>query len=311
MARIFITGGTGYIGRAVVSALVDRGDCPVVLTRNPARARESFGPRAGSLELVDGDPTGTGEWQGSVAGCKAVINLAGESLGADRWNARVKQLIHHSRIDTTRHVVEAMASAPKDQRPSVLVSASGADYYPFDVDLDVDLDSDEDEVDEDTSAGDHFLARVCQDWEREALESEQHGVRVVCMRQGIVVGGEGSAIDRWARVFDFFVGGKLGNGRQWMSWVHRDDVVRAYLFAVDRDDLRGPVNLVSPNRMRNREFAAALAAARGRPKLFPVPGFALRAALGPFAEYLLNGRPVAPVKLREHGFTFERDQPFA
>ena len=299
--RVFITGGSGYIGRAISQALIARGDQVRVLSRDPTRARAHL-PDA--VEIVEGDPTVAGPWQARVSGCDAAINLAGESLAAQRWDARFRQIAMDSRVDATRFLVEAIAAA--EVRPRVLCSASGVDAYAFDADLAV-LD-DEDEVDESAPRGSSFLARLCRDWEEEALAAEAHGVRVVLMRTGVVVGGRGGPIERWARAFRFFAGGKLGSGRQWMSWVHLDDVVGAYLFALDTPSLSGPVNLVAPGKLRNREFARRLGRALHRPAFVPTPAPALRLALGEFAEYLLHGRPAVPRALLSAGYAFRHPE---
>lgn len=294
--RVFITGGSGYLGRAISQALLARGDQVRVLSRDPAGARDRL---PAGVDIVEGDPTAAGPWQARVDGCDAAINLAGESLGGQRWDARFRQIAMDSRVDATRFLVEALASAVR--RPAVLVSASGVDAYAFDADL---LEDDEDEVDESAPRGSTFLARLCRDWEEEALAAQASGVRVVVMRTGVVVGGEGGPIDRWARAFRFFVGGKLGSGRQWMSWVHLDDVVGGYLFALDTPSLSGPVNLVAPGKLRNREFARRMGRALHRPALLPTPAPALRLALGDFAEYLLHGRPAVPRALLSAGYAF-------
>ena len=312
--RVFVTGGSGYIGRAIVSALAGRGDQVIVLSRDAARARAAL---PAGVEVVEGDPTAAGPWQASVAGCQAAINLAGERLDSRRWDARFRQIAMDSRVDATRFLVEAMAAAA--ERPRVLVSASGADAYGFAVDIEI--EDDDDEVDESAPRGSSFLARLCRDWEEEALRAEAFGVRVVLMRTGVVVCGQGGSIERWARAFRFFAGGRLGSGRQWMSWVHLDDVVGAYLFALDADgqpragyreppaaELRGPVNLVAPERLRNRDFARRLGSALHRPALIPAPARALRLVLGDFAEYLLNGRPVVPRALLAAGYDFRHPQ---
>jgi len=295
--KVFVTGGSGFIGRALIAALLERGDTAVVLSRDAARARAALPAGA---EIVEGDPTAAGPWQAALSGCDAVINLAGEPLAAQRWDARFRQIAHDSRVDGTRLLVEAIAAA--SPRPEVLVSASGIDAYAFDANLP--LEDDEDEVDESAPLGSSFLSRLCRDWEEEARAAETHGVRVVLMRTGVVVGGQGGPIDRWARAFRFFAGGRLGSGRQWMSWVHLDDVLAAYLFALDTRSLRGPVNLVAPGRVRNREFARRLGKALGRPAFIPTPARALHLALGDFAEYLLHGRPAVPRALLSAGYEF-------
>jgi uncharacterized protein len=309
--RVFVTGGTGFIGRALARALVERGDQVVVLSRKAGPARERLGASSmASMDVVEGDPQYAGAWQASAAGCDAVVHLAGESVGRRRWDARVRQILHDSRVDGTRRLVEAIAAAPADARPRTLVSASGIDYYALDVDVGAAGLDDDDEVDETAPAGEHFLARLCRDWEAEAREAEKLGLRVVLMRTGLVVGGEGGPMDRWAAAFRGYLGGRLGSGRQWVSWIHVDDVVGAYLFALDTPSLSGPVNAVAPGRLRNAEFARQLGSALGRPSWLPVPAPALRLAVGGLAEYLLAGRPAVPSALLRAGYVFRHERPF-
>ena len=196
------------------------------------------------------------------------MHLAGESIAAKRWDARQKQVLRDSRVESTRTIVEAIAELPAEQRPRVLVSASGADYYEFD-------DSDEETV-ESAPAGESFLARVCRDWEKEARAARAHGLRVACMRTGIVL-GPGGAVAKMTTPFKLFVGGRMGSGKQWLPWIHRDDVVAAYIAAVDDARYEGPINLVTDS-VRNKDFAKALGKTLGRPSWLPVPGFALKAA---------------------------------
>ncbi len=202
-------------------------------------------------------------------------------------------------MESTRTIVEGLAAAPAATRPRVLVCASGADYY----DAVVPGDFDDEPFAEDQSAGDSFLARVCAAWEAEAALAEPLGVRVVRMRTGVVL-GKGGALDRMRTPFKLFVGGRIGSGKQWFSWVDLRDAIAAYLFALDTAALGGPVNLVSPEAARARDLAKALGKALGRPAWMPVPAFALKAAVGEFAEYLLTGRKVVPRALVARGFRF-------
>jgi uncharacterized protein (TIGR01777 family) len=293
--RVGITGATGYVGTPLVRALVGRGDQVRVFTRDPERARQLLGD-------VDAAPAyleAPGAWQQQVAGLDVIVHLAGESIGSGRWSSRKKQMIRDSRVESARHVADAIGMAPDGQRPRTLVSASGADYYEF-----ADETFDDDEYDERRSSGDSFLARVCRDWEAEALTAEAHGARVVLMRTGVVL-GPGGALEKMTTPFKLFAGGKIGSGRQWFAWIHRDDAVAAYLTAIDDARLRGPVNLVAPGAVRNGELARAIGHVMHRPALLPVPGFALKAAVGELATYVLNGRKVVPKALAAAGFAFK------
>ena len=298
----FLTGGTGFIGRGIIDSLIARGDSAVVVSRDAQRAQKSL-PK--SVTVVEGDPVYAGNWQKAVAGCDAVINLAGASIAGQRWDARYKQILRDSRVDCTRNVVSAVAGCAEDQRPKVLVSASGADYYPFAMDEGKNRSFGEDDpIDETTTVGESFLARLCLEWEHEAKLAGRHGVRVVMMRTGIVL-GDGGALDKMALPFKFFGGGKLGHGRQWVAWIHITDAVSAFLFAADQKDVVGPVNVVSPRPVRNSEFSAALGSALGRPSWLPAPKLGIKLAVGEFAEYILKGRKTVPGVLQGADFDFQ------
>lgn len=295
--KIGITGATGFIGRRIVAALQARGDEVIAFTRDPARA-----PLQG-VRLVEAELEHPGAWQDALAGLDAVINLAGEPIAGKRWDARQKQRLRDSRVETTQNLVAAIAKA--SPRPRVLVSASGVDYYPFAI-SDVG-DFDDDEVTEVDPAADTFLGRLCKAWEAEALAAEPLGVRVVTMRTGIVLGPHGGALDKMTTPFKLFAGGRIGSGKQWMPWIHLDDVVAAYLAALDDDRYRGPINLVTES-VRNAELSKELGAVMHRPSWLPVPAFALKAAVGELAESILNGRRVVPARLRELGFTWKHPE---
>jgi uncharacterized protein (TIGR01777 family) len=284
--RVFLTGASGFIGRAIGEALNARGAAVVGLTRGAELPH--------GVEPVTGDPTRAGAWGEALAGCDVVIHLAGESLATHRWTAAHKAELRRSRLEGTRQVVSAMVAA---ERPRVLLSASGADYYPF--------DDSEQRYPEPQPAGRSFLADLCRDWEGAALAAAAKGKRVCVMRTGVVLGRGEGALARLTRIFKSFAGGPLGDGRQWFSWIHVDDVVGAYLHAADRDALSGPVNVVAGST-RQAEFARALGDALKRPSWLPVPGFALRVAIGELADYLLHGRRVVPAALEESGYEFSR-----
>jgi uncharacterized protein (TIGR01777 family) len=288
--KIFMTGVTGFIGRELAAALVARGDRVIGLSRRAG----AMGP--GGVELVTGDPAIAGAWMQRLRGCDAIVHLAGESIGAQRWNAAVKWKLRESRVAGTRNVVAAIAASDPAERPKILVSASGAGIYPFD-------DSERAYV-EGSARGDTFLADLCAAWEAEAERATAHGVRVATMRTGVVLGRGGEALGKLLLPFKLFVGGPVGNGQQWFSWVHLEDAVGGYLYTIDHDALRGPVNLVAPGVVRNRELARAIGHALHRPSLVPVPAFAIRAAVGELGAYLLHGRCVVPSALLAAGYPF-------
>jgi uncharacterized protein len=294
--KVVVTGATGFIGVKLAKVLRARGDHVVALTRDATRAKD----RLSDVELVTADLEQPGPWCAALDGADAIVNLAGEPIAGVRWDARQKQILRDSRVETTRTLVEAIAKATP--RPRVLVSASGADYYPFALALD---DFDDDEVTEADPPGEEFLARLCKSWETEALAAQQFGLRVCVMRTGLVLGSHGGALEKMTTPFKLFVGGKIGHGRQWMSWIHVDDAVAAYATALSDDRYTGPINLVAAS-IRNADFAKALGKALHRPSWIPVPAFALRAAVGEIAESLLNGRRVVPKRLRELGFTYSK-----
>lgn len=294
--KIIVTGATGFIGSHLVPALRDRGDQVVVLARDAARAKQELG----DVEAVTADLQSKGAWWEALSGVDAIIHLAGEPLAGKRWDARQKQKVRDSRVESTRTIVEAISMA--DPRPRALITASGVDYYPAEL---TETDWDDDEYAEKEPAGTTFLARLCRDWEHEALEAEKLGVRVVCMRTGLVLGKGGGAVSEMKRPFKLFAGGRLGSGRQWMAWIHLDDVVAGYIAAATDERYKGPINLVAGST-RNYDFARELGKAMHRPAWMPVPAFAIKAAVGAeFAESVLKGRRVVPAKLRELGFAWK------
>ena len=297
--RVVVTGATGLIGRALVPLLLERGDEVTVLSRDAERAKATLGDR---VRAVTADLEAPGAWTEALVGAKAIVHLAGESIAGKRWDARQKQIIRDSRVESTRTLVEEIAKVPASERPTALISASGADYYPFALPGEFD----DDEVTERDPAGDSFLARVCRDWEREANEARQSGLRVATMRTGIVIAKDG-ALAKLTTPFKWFLGGKLGNGKQWVPWIHLDDAAAAYAAAVQDDTYEGPIKRVAES-VRNRELSGTLGRALGRPSFVPVPGFALKLAVGEMAPYLLQGRRVVPKRLRALGFTWKHPE---
>jgi uncharacterized protein (TIGR01777 family) len=293
---VVVTGATGFIGPAIVARLREGGSRVVVLSRDAERART----RLGDVEAIAADLEAPGAWRDALANAAAILHLAGEPIAGKRWDARQKQVVRDSRVEATRTLVEAIAALPADARPRALIAASGVDYYGFAPDTDYD----DDPVTEADPPGESFLARVCRDWEKEALAAEALGVRVACLRTGLVI-GVGGALARMTTPFKLFVGGRIGHGRQWTSWIHRDDVALAYVTAATDERYRGPINLVTDS-VRNADFAKALGRALGRPSWLPVPKLAVRAATGELAEYILQGRRVVPERLRALGFTWQQ-----
>jgi len=291
--RVFLTGATGAIGRKIVALLLERGDETVVLTRDASRA--SLPEKA---IVIEGDPCYAGPWQESIAGCDAVINLVGEPLAAQRWNAQFRQRIHDSRIDSTRFVAEAIVACHEDRRPGVFLNASGIDYYGF---AEVPL-FDDDNVGEDDPGGESYLSYLCWDWEDETKICSKIGVRVALLRTGVVFSDKG-ALPALVAPFLKGFGGPLGTGRQWMSWIHIADAAAAYVYGID-NPMSGAVNLVAPGNVRNDKFATTLGNVLGRKSWFRAPAFAVMAAAGGLGEYILKGRRTHPTALLKQGFEF-------
>jgi uncharacterized protein (TIGR01777 family) len=294
--KVVVTGATGFVGTALIPKLLADGHAVTALVRNAERARE----RLRNTTIVEADIETPGAWCNTLDGAGAIIHLAGESIGGKRWDARQKQLIRDSRVESTRTIVEAIGKT--QAKPQALITASGVDYYPY---ASRDLEFDDDEVTEADAPAETFLGRLCRDWEKEARAAEAFGVRVACMRCGLILGKSGDLVARWRKPFDMFVGGRLGSGMQWVSWVHLDDVVRAYAAAVTDPRYRGPINLVTDST-RNADFSRALGKALHKPSWLPAPAFAIKAAVGgEFAESILEGRRAVPAKLRELGFHWQ------
>jgi len=290
--RVFVTGGTGLIGRRLVSTLCSRGDHVVLLTRSTSRAA----PCDPDVIVQQGDPTVPGEWQSIAAQCEVVINLAGENLLARRWNTEHKARVRESRLQATRNVVEAIRRS--EGRCRTLVSASAIGYY----------GSRGDEViDETTGPGSDFLAEVCKAWENEAAGAARWGARVVCVRIGVVLDPDGGALAHMIPAFRRFVGGPIGSGRQWMSWIHVDDLVDVFCRAIDDRGLSGPVNATAPTPVTNCRFASCLGRAMCRPSVFRMPAFMLRLLLGEASSVILSSQRVLPKVLltRDHRFRFD------
>lgn len=299
--RVFITGATGLIGSALTRALLERGDEVLAMTRDARRARASL---PGETIFVEADPAVSGDWQARIANCDAVVNLCGASIGGQRWDARYRQILMDSRLDPTHLLVDAMRACSDEERPGVLASSSGIDYYDFDTTA-VALGDDDEVFDEQSPAGDTFLARLCSKWEAEAELASEVGVRVALVRTGIVLSTEGGALPRIAAPFKAFVGGPVGSGKQWFSWIHIDDMVGAYLHALDNPEVRGPINAVAPGAVRQKQFARTLGEVLGRPSFLPAPKFALKIVAGQLAEYLVNGRHAIPQVLDQSGYQFK------
>ncbi len=289
--RVVVSGATGLIGTQLVAALKARGDDVTVLSRNPERAAAALGVEAVAWQPLSGPPPTE-----ALAGRDAVIHLAGEPV-AQRWSAAAKQAIHDSRETGTRHLVDAIAAS--DRKPAALLSSSAVGYYGKHGD---------DVVTEQTAAGNNFLAGVCVAWEREALRAEALGLRVVIVRTGVVLDASGGALKAMLPPFKAGVGGPVAGGRQYMPWIHGDDIVGLYLAALDDPAWSGPVNGTAPEPVTNAVFSKALGRALGRPAVLPVPGFAIRAIYGEMAEIVTEGQRAVPAAAERLGYSFKQPE---
>lgn len=288
--KILVTGSTGLVGNVLVSALAKDGHTVCRLMRPETVV--AGGTKDGFN--VAWNPA-TGELGGAAVGADAVVNLAGASIAGGRWTAGRKEVLRSSRIDTTRALVGALAKM--NARPSVMVSASAIGIYG---------NRGDEVLNEESNAGTDFLAGLTKEWEAEARKAEALGIRVVLARFGIILAREGGALAKMLTPFKMGVGGRLGSGQQWMSWVTLEDVVGILRMAIEKAAMRGAVNVVAPGAVRNAEFTKVLAQALRRPALFPAPGFALRLALGEMADaLLLSSQRVAPKQLEQLGFRFQ------
>ncbi|MEY5020139.1 MAG: hypothetical protein RLZ22_1227 [Verrucomicrobiota bacterium] len=280
-SSVAVIGVSGFVGRGLPKLLHEKGFRVLGVSRSGG-----------------GDVVGVEDWQSvakmDLAGCHAVVNLAGESIDR-RWSSANRKKFYESRIGVTRKVVDLIRNLPADQRPKVLVNASAVGIYG---------DRGDEELNEQSDLGSGYLADLCREWEDAAMEAESFGVRVVCLRIGVVLGRGGSAFEKLVRVMKTGLGGKLGHGLQWMPWIHVDDLRRAIVEAVVNEQMRGAVNAVAPLAERNADFTRKFARHLRRPAVLPVPAFALKLALGGFAGVLLASQRVRPAALESLGFHF-------
>jgi uncharacterized protein len=295
--KILVAGSTGLVGNALVGALTKDGHTVCRLMRPESLV--AGGTKDGFN--VAWNPA-TGELGGAAVGADAVVNLAGASIAGGRWSAERKALLRSSRIDTTRALVGALAKM--NVRPRVIVSASAIGLYG---------NRGDELLTEESKVGTDFLAGLAKEWEAEALKAEAIGIRVVLARFGIILAREGGALAKMVAPFKLGVGGRLGSGKQWMSWVTLEDVIGILRVAIEKAEVRGAVNVVAPKPVQNIEFTAVLAKSLHRPALFPAPAFALRFVLGEMADaLLLSSQRVLPQKLEQFGFRFRHpDLAFA
>jgi uncharacterized protein len=287
--KVFLTGGTGFVGRNLAQRLISLGHEVTVITRSAQRS-QSILP---GVAFVEGDPNQPGAWQAAVPGHDVVINLAGRSIFT-YWTEKTRGEIIDSRVSITRNLVDALESAPAG---TLLISTSAVGYYGSSMD--------DRPLNESSPPGEDFLAEVGKLWESEAKRAELFGVRVVTCRFGIILGGNGGALEKMLPAFRYCLGSPLGSGKQWFSWIHLEDILGIMAFLIDSRGISGPVNATAPYPVRNRELTEALARVLRRPLILPpVPSFLLRTLLGDFGRILLEGQRVIPERLLESGYRF-------
>src|SRR5437016_10592740 len=299
--KILMTGSTGLIGTALVTALAGDGQtvCRLIRAESAMAGQAPFAEILGKAEGCDvwWNPA-TEELGGAGVGADAVVNLAGASIAGGRWTKARKELLRTSRIDTTRALINALAKM--NARPRVLVSASAIGYYG---------NCGEEVLTEESKPGTDFLSGLAREWEGEALKAEALGIRVVLARFGIILARHGGALAKMLLPFKLGAGGRLGSGKQWMSWIMLEDVVGIVKSMLENSTVRGPVNVVAPGAVQNAEFTKVLAKALHRPAIFPAPAFALRLALGEMADaLLLSSQRVTPQALRKLSYRFHHSE---
>ncbi|MDR3568317.1 MAG: TIGR01777 family oxidoreductase [Syntrophobacteraceae bacterium] len=288
--KIFVTGGTGFVGSYVTRRLSEAGHEIFILSRSAQKA-QTVVPWA---QIEEGDPRKEGDWQGRVGECDAVINLAGSSIFTV-WTDSARKSILESRVLCTRNLVSALAGSSREK---ILISGSAVGYYGSRMD--------DEFLAEEAPHGSEFMSEVCIKWEEEAQKATQAGVRVALCRFGIVLGRGGGALSMMLPAFRWMVGSSIGSGRQWMSWIHLEDLFEIFSRILCDESMSGPINCVAPNPVRNSEFAKLLSKTLGRPILLPgVPSFVLNMLLGEFANVVVKGQRVIPKKLMETGFHFK------
>jgi len=285
--KIVVAGGTGWLGAALCRALATDGHAVVVLARSGG-SRPVAGER-----LVPWDGRGVGGWAEEIADADAVVNLSGAPIAPQRWTPARKRLLRSSRLEPTKALIAAMERAAR--RPKVLINTSAVGYYG---------DRGDELAAEDDPPGSDFLATLAADWEAAARPATELGVRVVLPRLGVVIGRGGEALRYLALPVRLFLGGHLGSGRQWVSWIHLDDVVGIYRLALEHGEVSGPLNVTAPQPVSNRDLAQALGRVLGRPIWAPVPGWAMRLVLGELADTLLFGQRAMPATLQRLGYAF-------
>ncbi|MCZ7608951.1 MAG: TIGR01777 family oxidoreductase [Ignavibacterium sp.] len=291
MKKIIITGATGLIGQQLTIKLTDMGYKITIFTRNPDNAQKKL-PNV--HKVVKWEYDYVDEWLHELESVDAVIHLAGANISTKRWNKEYKKLLYDSRIISTKKLIEAIKTV--ERKPKVFITASAIGYY----------GNRSDEIlTEESEAGKDFLANLCNDWEKEAKNVEQFGVRSVQIRTGLALSRNEGALKQMLPVFKYFIGGPLGNGKQWYSWLHIEDIINVYIKVLESEILSGPINAVSPNPVTMKKFAKILGEVLHRPSLFSVPKIILLLVIGQVAEVVTSSQRVVPEKLLNSSFKFK------
>jgi uncharacterized protein (TIGR01777 family) len=288
--KVLVTGATGFVGQRVVRQLLEGGDQVVVLTRNIAKGALHLGNKPQYFQWLD---TSTAPPAEAFEGVDAVINLMGEGIADKRWDEAQKKRIYESRIGATNQLVDVLRNLPK--KPKAFVSASAIGIYG---------NRGDEELTEQSSLADDFLARVCKDWETAAFNARDLGLRVAVVRTGVVIGKDGGALKKMLPIFKLGAGGPVGSGKQYMSWIHVEDVAGMYVHAVRDPSVEGVMNGTAPYPATSKEFARQLGKMLGRPAFAPAPAFALKLVFGEMSQVLLDGQKVLPIRFKEKKFRF-------
>jgi len=287
--RVLVTGATGFVGKVIVKQLLDSGDEVVILTRNIAKAAITLGSSCKYFYWTDMNSLPPLE---AFQGVEGVINLMGESI-SERWDNEHKKRMHESRILGTRRIVEAIEKSSSKVKAFVSTSAIG-----------IYGNRGNEEINEASSVANDFLGKLCQDWEKEANQASNHGARVVIIRVGIVLGRGGGALAKMLPIFKLGAGGPVGNGKQYMSWIHIEDLANMYIEALKNENIKGVLNGTAPYPATNAEFSKVMGKVLHRPAFMPAPAFALKLVFGEMSQILLEGQKVLAVKFKENNFRY-------
>ena len=288
--KIIVTGATGLIGRKLCSKLLEQGNEITIFTRNPEAAKKVM---RGAKKYVKWNYNNPEEWKDYLNETDSVIHLAGTNIGAKRWNNKFKKELFNSRIESTRQLVNIIKNC--ENKPKSFITASAVGFYG---------DRADEVLIEKSNTGKDFLSNLCSEWEKEAEKIEDQNVRRVSLRIGLVLNNEGGVLKKFLPPFKIFLGGPLGNGKQWFPWIHIEDLINILIHTIKTESLQGPVNIASPGIVRMNDFATSLGKVLQRPSFFQVPKFILKIAVGEFADAIISGQKVSVDKLLNSGYNF-------